>query len=74
MMHYGTEMNASRFAVKRSLWSSVLEMALSVLVNTMSWKSISWTFTKLTPMMYYGTKMNALNFGVKRSKFKVVME
>jgi len=42
-MHYGTEMNASQFGVKRSnvkvmLEQSMLETALSGLVSMMSWK------------------------------------
>jgi len=42
-MHYGTEMNASQFGVKRSkvkvmVELSMLETALSGLVNTVSWK------------------------------------
>ena len=66
-MHYGTEMKESQFGVKRSkvkvtVELSMLETALSGLVNT---KSISWIFTKLTPMMYYGTEMSGLNFGSK---------
>jgi len=80
MMHYGTEINASQFGVKRSRvkvnqGNKVYCKQHFLGLLTRRLESVSRIFTlQLTPVMYYGTEMNALNFDVKRSKFKVSVE
>jgi len=68
-----TEMNASQFRVKgqrsRSRWNTVCWKQ-----HFLGLKTISRTFTKLTPMMYYGTEMNALNFGSRSQWNSIMME
>jgi len=69
-----------QFGVRsRSPWNevpSMLETALSGLVNTMSWKALVGFSPNLTPVMYCGTEMNTLNFGVKghssRSRWNII--